>query len=120
MKGSTKLKKSGAVHFPLSRLSPWQGGKDKSAGLEPTHVSLLGLTLSLTKGEASQARMQPISVTGAQADNLINTTRSHSYPWFLLQATSGLCMVACRGRYPQPAHELSAYPERTQADRRKS
>src|SRR5438034_11607513 len=45
---------------------------------------------------------------------------SHSWPWFLLQATSGLCMLGCRGRYPQPAHELPAYSERTQANRRKS
>jgi hypothetical protein len=39
-------------------------GEDKGEGLELTHVTLLGLTLplplSLTKGEASQARMQPI------------------------------------------------------------
>jgi hypothetical protein len=42
--------------------SPLGKGEDKGEGLELTHVTLLGLTLplSLTKGEASQARMQPI------------------------------------------------------------
>jgi hypothetical protein len=36
-----------------------EGREDKGEGLEPTHVTLLGLTLPLPKGEASQARMQP-------------------------------------------------------------
>ena len=45
---------------------------------------------------------------------------AHSWPWFLLQATSGLCMLGCRGGLPSPAHELPAYSERTQANRRKS
>jgi hypothetical protein len=62
MKGSTKSKKSRGCSFsPVSPL-PLARGEDKGEGLELTHVTLLGLTLplSLTKGEASQASMQPI------------------------------------------------------------
>ncbi len=52
----------GPFIFPVSPL-PLARGEDKGEGLELAHVTLLGLTLtlplSLTNGEASQARMQP-------------------------------------------------------------
>ena len=64
MKGSTEWKKSGGHSFsPVSPL-PLARAEDKGEGLELTHVTLLGLTLtlplSLRKGEAFQARMRPI------------------------------------------------------------
>jgi hypothetical protein len=51
----------GPFIFPVSPLLLARG-EDKGEGLELTHVTLLGLTLtlSLTESEASQARMQPI------------------------------------------------------------
>jgi hypothetical protein len=63
MKGSTKSKKStGRSVSAVSPLPFLARGEDKGEGLELTHVTLLGLTLTLplTEGEASQARMQPI------------------------------------------------------------